>query len=79
MALNGSLSNSYDYEGRLGGSVGRGSDFSSGQVMNSQFVSLSPASGSALMAQSLLGILFLFLSALPPFVCTLALSLSLSK
>ena len=36
------------------------------QVMVSQFVGLSPASGSALTAWSVLGILFLSLSLTPP-------------
>ena len=42
------------------------------QVMISQFVSSSPASGSVLMAQSLLGILSLPLSFLLPYSCSLS-------
>ena len=46
------------------------------QVIISQFVNLSPASGSALTVWSLLGILFLPLSL--PLSCSLSLSLSVS-
>ena len=60
----------------------------SAQVMISQFVSSSPMSGSVLMVQRVLRILFFLLSVLPPLVLlsappppvrVCALSLSLSK
>ena len=48
-----------------------------GQVMISQFMSLSPTSGFVLVVQSLFGILSLLLFTLPLLVCTHTLSLSL--
>ena len=62
-------------EGRLGGAVGKASDFS--QVMISRSVSSSPASGSGLMAQSLelaSDSVSPSLSAPPPFMLSLSLS-----
>ena len=50
----------------------------SAQVMISQFMSLSPTSGSVLTVWSLLGILFLSLSLSPPPSVSLSVSLSLS-
>ena len=51
----------------------------SAQVMISQFVSSSPASGSVLIAQGLLRILSLPLSAPSPLALSLSLSLSQNK
>ena len=51
----------------------------SAQVVISHSVGSSPMSGSVLMAQSLLGILSLLLSAPPPLVHSLCLALSQSK
>ena len=50
-------------------------DFGSGhELMSSRFVSLSPELGSVLTVQSLLGILYFSLSALPLLVLFLSLS-----
>ena len=64
------------FSGSLGGSAGYASDLISALVMISQFVSLSPISGSVLSAQSLLGILYL---STPLFLWVCSLSLRINK